>query len=95
MSMEVQKAVHAEFRLHGLSLKRESIKLIVAYVDDQNVSVEDAAELILNALQKQERAQYSRPTCRLDNNSFLNESCTVECSYLCCYTRVCMVTLTA
>uniref|UniRef100_A0A7S0MZV0 DNA polymerase epsilon subunit n=1 Tax=Pyramimonas obovata TaxID=1411642 RepID=A0A7S0MZV0_9CHLO len=54
MSMEVQKAVHAEFRRHGLSLRRDSVKLVAAYVDDQHVSVEDAAELMLNALEKQE-----------------------------------------
>ena len=56
MSLEVQKAVHTEFRRHGLSLRRDSVKLIAAYVDDQNISVEDTADLMLHALEKQERA---------------------------------------
>ncbi|KAK3249755.1 hypothetical protein CYMTET_40834 [Cymbomonas tetramitiformis] len=52
MSMELQKRLHTEFRRHGIGLRRESIKLVAAYVVDSGLEVEAASQQVLQELEK-------------------------------------------
>lgn len=57
-SMDVQKAVHAEFRRHGLALRRESVRLVADYVRENALPVGDVALLVLDSLDKRQRAPH-------------------------------------
>jgi hypothetical protein len=61
--MDVQKAVHAEFRRQGLALRRESVRLVADYVRENALPVEDVALLVLDALDKRQSAP-TAPTPR-------------------------------
>lgn len=62
--MEMQKAVHAEFKRHGLTLRKMSVRLVAEYVSEKvkqsgsrpEEELEDVAQIMFEGVEKRNSA---------------------------------------